>query len=129
MGMNRRYLYKDEVAAALRRGKTVECFLGRCERAGTLGVGHISIDITDDMIVARLFETEDMGSPAFLDIYEFGALNRALQQGEPDLIVSFTSLDECLTFMEARWPGSSERLVNEGVLQDEYADFLAGRSA
>lgn len=126
--MTRRYLLKDEAAAALRRGKTVECFLGRCERAGMRGVGHLSIDMTDEMVVARLFETEDIGSPAFLDLYEFGALNRALEHGEPDQSVSFTSLDECLTFMDVRWPGSSERLVNEGVLQDEYADFVASRS-
>jgi len=125
--MTRRYLLRDEVAAALRRGKVVECFLGRCEREGKIGVRHLAISSTDEVVVARLFETEDLGGPAFLDLYEFGPINRALEHGEPDQSVSFSSLDECLAFIDERWPASGDRLVNEGVLQDEYADFVANR--
>jgi hypothetical protein len=126
--MTRRYLLRSEVAAALRRGKVVECFLGRCERDGRIGVRHLALSSTDDVIVAQLFETADLGGPTFLDLYEFGPLNRALEHGEPDQSVSFSSLDECLAFIDKRWPASSDRLVNERVLQDEYADFVANRS-
>ena len=126
--MTRRYLLKDEVAAAFRRGKAVECFLGPCGRAGKPGVRYIAISGNGATVVARLFESQDLGGPEFLDLYEFGPIDPALEHGEPDESVSFPSLDECLTFMDERWAGSSERLVNEGVLQDEYADFVAARS-
>ncbi len=89
---------------------------------------HLAITSTDAVLVARVFETEDLGGPAFLDLYEFGPLNRSLEHGEPDQSASFASLDECLRFMDERWPSSSERLVNQGMLQDEYADFVADRS-
>lgn len=81
------------------------------------------------MVVARLFETRDLGGPNFLDLYGFGPLNPDLELDEADQISSFPSLAECLAFMDQRWEGSSARLVNEGVIQDEYADFLAGRFA
>lgn len=126
--MTRRYLLRHEVDAALRRGKSVECFLGSCESVGKLGVRHLSIDVADGAVIARLFETQDLGSPDFLDLYEFGPINGALEQGDADKVVSFPSLDDCLAFMEQRWHGSSGRLVNEGVLESEYADFVAERA-
>jgi hypothetical protein len=127
--MTRRYLLRDEVDGALRRGNSVECFLGSCERAGKPGVRHLSLNLDDGTVVVGLFETQDLGDPAFLDLYEFGPLNDALGLGDAEQTVRFSSLDECLAFMEDHWPGSSGHLINEGVLQDEYADFLAARSA
>lgn len=126
--MTRRYLLKDEVGAALRRGRSVECFLGACGSAGKPGVRLLSMDLADGVFVARLFEMQDLGGPAFLDLYEFAPLDCAVEHGDADQIFSFGSLEECLAFIHQRWPGSSERLVNEGVIQDEYADFVAKRS-
>lgn len=127
--MARRYLLRNEVEGALRRGKTVECFLGGFEDAGRPGMRHISLDMDGAAVIARLYESADLGDPALLDIYEFGPLSPSLDLGEADQKLVFLSLDSCLDYMEQSWPGSSSRLVNEGVLQDEYADFVAGRSS
>ena len=64
--MTRRYLLRDEVDGALRRGNSVECFLGSCERAGKPGVRHLSLNLDDGTVVVGLFETQDLGDPAFL---------------------------------------------------------------
>jgi hypothetical protein len=126
--MTRRYLLRHEVEMALNRGKTVECFLGPCGSAKKPGVRRLSIDLVEGAVVARLFETQDVGNPAFLDLYEFGPLNEALGQDDADEVVSIPSLEECFAIIEKRWPGSSGRLVNERILQNEYADFVAGRA-
>lgn len=126
--MGRRYLTQREVESALQRGRTVECFLGSCTREGIAGVRHVSIGMAGETIEMRLFETVDRGSTEFLDLYEFGPLNVSLAQGEADEVHAFASLKKCLATMEIRWPGSVTRLVNQGVLQDEYRDHIAGRA-
>jgi len=95
---------------------------------GEAGSSTLVHNLVDGTVVTRVFETQDVGNPGFLDLYEFGPLNEALGQDEADEIVSFPALDDCLVVIEQRWHGSSSRLVNEGVLQNEYADFVAGRA-
>jgi hypothetical protein len=72
-----------------------------------------------------LFETADLGSEEFLDIYEFGPLDPSLQLDEATEVMQFSELAICLSALSERFPGSTSRLTNEGVVQDEYADFLA----
>lgn len=126
--MTRRYLLKSEVAAALHRGTTIECFLGRCEHVGLNGVRYISICISDARVVLQVFETQDSRNSGTFDLYEFGPLNPLLEIGEADEVLDFSSLDACLAFVDERWPHSSERFVNEGVIQDEYAEFVNARA-
>jgi hypothetical protein len=80
-------------------------------------------------IHARLYETADRGSSSYLDLYEFGPLDPEVEYGDADRVEVFGSFGDCLSWMSSRWPGSEGRFVNEGVLQDEYADFVAARSA
>jgi hypothetical protein len=125
--MGRRYLSRLQVESALRRGKTVECFLGPCTRGGVAGIRHASVASIDGKVELHLFESADRGSVTHLDLYEFGPLDASLALGEADQVDAFESLDECLHAMEARWPGSAGRLLNEGMLQDEYRDYIARR--
>lgn len=120
-----RHLTKDNVENALGRGKTVEVFLGRCERDGQRGIRYLTVCLIDDKLEMRLYEREDCGDPNFLDLYEFGPLNPETVYGDPDLVKVFPSLEACLSEIEKCWPGGAGRIVNEGVLQDEYSDFLA----
>ena len=126
--MGRRYLLRDEAQAALARGRTVECFLGACERRGKPGIRRVALSLEGGVVVERLYETADLGGPEFLDLYGFGPLDPDLGQDEADEVATYANLDDCLASMSQRWPGSDERLTNEGVVQDEYADYLANRS-
>ena len=126
--MAKRYLLEPEVAVALSRGKAIECFLGACEQAGRPGVRHISIRKLDSRVALQIFETQDLRNLGIFDLYEFGPLNSMLESGEADETLEFPSLKACLAFINHQWPSSIERLVNEGVIQDEYAAFVKMQS-
>jgi hypothetical protein len=128
--MSRRYLLTDEVDAALRRGKTVEAFLGSCNRAGERGIRRLAIASRGASIETRIYETADYGGPDSLDLYAFGPLDPDLELGEADETLSFPDLGSCLSALSERFPGVQARLVNEGMIQDEYADFISrGRNS
>jgi hypothetical protein len=127
--MGRRYLLRDEAEATLRRGKTVECFLGACDREGRRGVRYLILGMAGEAVEMSLYESEDVGRQDFIDVYEFGPLDPKVVSGDPDQIEKFASFEECIADMTYRWPGSVSRLVNEGVVQEEYRDFIARRSA
>ncbi|HEX8271733.1 MAG TPA: hypothetical protein VF615_03710 [Longimicrobiaceae bacterium] len=62
------------------------------------------------------------------DIYEFTALN-----DDPDKLYDPTAKHRCDTLEQALdlaaklYGASPDRFVNEGLIQDEYQDFVAGR--
>lgn len=123
--MSRRYLLPSEVKSALHRGKTVECFVGACQRDGREGIQWFSIRAAEDKhtFVLRVFETADLGDAEHLDLYEFGPLNQELLLEESGERFVFNDFDLLVQELEVRFPGSSRKLVNEGVVQDEYAAF------
>ncbi len=123
--MTRRYLDVSEVTSALQRGKSVECFLGACNRSGAGGFRWLSVRSQSNAVQVSLFEAADKGSEELRDIYEFGPLDPSLELGEAAESMEFSELATCLRALSERFPGSTSRLVNEGVVQDEYADFIA----
>ena len=124
--MARRYLQVDEVSSALRRGRAVECFLGPCGTGDDRGIRWLSLRETPGgEICACVFESRDEGSPEFLDLYEFSPLRGELELGEPQERMMFPDLSKCLAAISERWPEATDRMVNQDVVQDEYADFIA----
>jgi hypothetical protein len=119
----RRYLTISEGEAALRRGKAVECFLGACDRSGIRGFRWLSIRQDSEAILASVYETAPAGD--MLDVYELPPLDPDREPDEADEVFAVTQHDEIWSVLEGRFPGSTARLVNEGVIQDEYADFIA----
>ena len=122
--MDSRYLEVAEISAILQRGNTVECFLGACSRDGKPGVRWLSLEGTNRISV-YIYETADLGSAEKSDLYEFGPLNSTLPFGDSDEELNFADLKGCLRLLGSRFPGSITRLVNEGGIQDEYADFIS----
>jgi hypothetical protein len=125
----RRYLESNEIDLALRRGRSVECFLGPCIRDGRNGIRWLTIRKHGDLTKVSLYESEDAGSSDFIDLYEFGSLDPARESDEPAEQLVFSDLSACIAALSARFPDGALRFVNEGVIQDEYADFIAGRSS
>jgi hypothetical protein len=56
-----------EVDAALRRGKTVEAFLGSRNRAGERGIRWLALSSSGAGIEVPMHETADVGGPESLD--------------------------------------------------------------
>jgi hypothetical protein len=123
--MSRRYLNLQEAESALKRGKAVECFLGGCELDGRVGIKWLSIRGAGPQIDVSVYETADLGDESFLDIYEFGPLDPGLELEEANEVISFASFGQAIEFIEQRFTGSSEKLLNELMIQDEYADYIS----
>jgi hypothetical protein len=121
----RRYLSLAEAEATLRRGKSVECFLGRCERDGQSGIRWLSFRGNAKTVQVSVFETADQGGEGMLDLYEFGPLDSSRELDEADEELHFTDFAEAIAELNTRFPVVSTKLVNEGVVQNEYADFIA----
>jgi len=122
--MNRRYLTLSEAESALNRGKSIECFLGACTRDGKPGIKWISASKNGNGINVSVFETADLGNEEFLDVYEFGPLNPELELDEADESLTCPDFESFVQEVESKFSGSSSKLVNEFIVQDEYADYL-----
>jgi hypothetical protein len=126
--MPQRYLLSSEAKFALHRGKAVECFIGAIQRDGFEGIRWLSIRVSEDhgAFVLHRYDSADCGSLEYLDVYEFRPLDPELQMDEPDETEVFSDFDSLLQALDVRFPGCSAKLVNEGVIQDEYAAFKTG---
>ena len=125
--MGRRYLTLDEAEGVLRRGRSVEFFAGSCDREGKRGFRHGSISLDGSAVRLCVFETTDLDL-VDQDITEWGPLNPAIAHGEADHCQTFSSLQGCFASLNENWPGSATKLVNEGMLQDEYRDYRRSKS-
>lgn len=123
--MPRRYLTRSEAESALNRGKAIECFLGQCERDGRKGIKWLSASRRGEAVRMAFYETADIGNEEFLDLYEFGPLNPDLDLDDPEEERVFGDFSTFISELESSFPGSTLKLVNEGVIQDEYLDYLA----
>jgi len=117
--MSRRYLSLDEAKFAIKNGKEVEVFLGGFVKAEQKCIRWASFGLRDDEFVGKLWESIDEGADDFLDVYSFSSAS-----GEFDKPVNETSSTE-LEIVVQKLGCSSKNLVNSGVVQDEYADYLS----
>ena len=123
--MGRRYLTLPEAEAALNRGKSIECFIGSCTRNNEIGIRWLTVSISTAGLSVRLFESADIGDQNFTDVYEFGPLDPDLEFEDAKEAVDVPDFPAFVSFIEERFPGASSRLVNQFLVQDEYAEFIA----
>jgi hypothetical protein len=119
--MSRRYLTAPEAISALSQGRGVEAMIGPAVVLDQRVIRWLSLAMTSGKFYAELWESCDVGSLDFLDIYDFGTPDG---DDEPAIHYTFESAEECLRQLERHYPGVSARLVNRGIIQDEYADYL-----
>ncbi len=120
-----RYLAEPFMTTSLNRGKPVECFLGGARRGDTPTIRWVSLRQDDDQIEATLWEAEDIGNAEYLDIYSFPMVGE--EPDDPIERATFSELHDAITHARKVWGADPDRFVNEGVIQDEYADYLASR--
>jgi len=117
--MSRRYLTMDEAEAAIRRGKNVEVFLGGFESNGQRCIKWASINSGKEGFVGKVWESIDEGSPDFIDIYSFSPVSG--EWDVPTRSEESASLSTLLDLLGC----PSNKLVNAGVVQDEYTSYIA----
>ena len=120
--MTRRYLSAAEANSALVRGERVEAFLGGDIRQGQPVIRYTSLWLDGGSINATVWEVADPQEPGFLDVYSFYPVGH---DDEPLEAFTFPDLDEAIAALELYFPGIAERFVIAGVIQDEYAEYLA----
>lgn len=110
-----RHLQAWELAVRLNAGKAIEQWLGARRVDGGRAIRWLRIHGTQ----LSVFDARDEGDGGFFDLYEFTVLRESHD--------AFGQSDDALA-AAVRHGAHAERWVNEGVVQDEYADWIrAGR--
>ncbi|MGJ8674271.1 hypothetical protein [Rubritalea sp.] len=117
-----RYLTLSFIKSALNRGKAVDQFLGEITRDGLTGVRYIQISVEDGEYQLTTYDKENIGSEDFLDIYSFPSLIEDEEYDRP--YTSYSDLEAALSASTTNHGTQPDRWVNEGVVQDEYKDYL-----
>ena len=116
--MARRHLTITEANLAIKRNKDVEIFIDGFVFKTKKCIRWASFRMEENYVVGNIWESFDDGSEDFLDIYSFSPLT---EEWEPVQTVKGTTLIEVVIKMEL----PKDKFVNAGVVQDEYADYLA----
>lgn len=122
--MAHRYLNLSQAENTLNRGKSIECFLGPVAIGNLGGIKWFSVScVESSTFTVRVYVSADQGNADFVDIYSFGPLDDERDFDEADEIFEYVDYETLWVALATRFPSSLERLVNVGVLQDEYLDF------
>ena len=113
----RRYIDFSEAKSALRRGRSVEALVGFFEHEEGPAVRLVVISLENDELWLRMYESLEVD---YTDFYGFPEADPNLEQGAPTLARQFPTLQEALTWLDREFPGSSGKLVNQGVAEAEY---------
>ena len=128
-GEHVRHLTERLLLGALRRGCSVEQFLGACGTPHRPGVRHAEVRPADGRFEVWLHEAEDVGGENFLDLTGFPPLDPDDEETEFGRLLGTARDPAAALRIAAQHCGTGpERWVNQGVVQDEYRDFVrAGR--
>jgi len=122
--MTRRYLSNTEAKTNLNRGKSVECFIGGCGNDNQRGIEWFSISKVKEGYLASIYQTADLGSDEYFDVYSFGPLNENLDYEDADELLRASSFEQVLVLLGQRFKRADFKLVNQFVIQDEYLDYI-----
>ncbi|MFC5674638.1 hypothetical protein [Streptomyces incanus] len=124
-----RYLVEPFIVGALRRGRSVEQFLGPVGSPDRPGLRYAEVRAVRTSFEVYVHIVEDVGHETFLDLDEFPPFDQDAEEEEFGRLLGSTEepqgalvlAEECTGAVRGRW-------VNQGVVQDEYLDFVrAGR--
>jgi hypothetical protein len=126
-----RYLAEVFVVGALKRGRSVEQFLGPIGAPDRPGVTYVEVRPAKASYDVYVYAIEDIGHDRFFDLVEFPPFDTDADEEEfgrlvataEDPSTALTAAKEATGALPGRW-------VNASMVQDEYADFVrAGRPA
>jgi hypothetical protein len=115
-----RHLTEPNIHSALQRGRCVEQLISPRRVNDATYLRWLELHATDEQFTLTLYEVFDDGSDDYLDVYSF----EQVSPGEDPVRHSFATLDEALAFAHASYSAPQDHYVDQGVIQDEYADYL-----
>lgn len=115
-----RHLPLSDRAAALRRGKPVEQFLGRSPIHPAY-IRYVEMRPSSGSVEVWLNDVEDIGTSDHLDLYGFPQLDPDTPN-EPD--ATFQDPQAAISYAASTLLADSTRWVNQFVAQDEYLDYI-----
>lgn len=116
-----RYLPITDIPAAMRRGMSVEQFLGRGSEDNA-AIRHVELRPTKEAIELWVYDVEDIGSEDDLDLYDFPYL---LPDGPAGPVATFADPQDAIAYASASLAAAPSRWVNAGVAQSDYLDYIA----
>jgi hypothetical protein len=118
-----RYLAGSFAAGALRRGKGIEQLLGAFEEDGRRGLRYACIWPANrhHEFVVRLHIVEEVES---LPVDEFGAFYEDELGHGAETVGEAGSAEAAIALAQRELGAAPGRWVNQGVLADEYRDFV-----
>jgi hypothetical protein len=122
-----RHLIHSFAVGALRRGKTIEQFLGEIQTEHGRGIRWLEISPTRDGFIVYRGDVVDVGTDDRLDISVFPWLDPEHEDDDDRMAVAATP-EEALAFAERFLAAHPDRWVNQGVVCDEYADYRRART-
>ena len=123
-----RHLTEAFAIGALRRGQSIEQFLGATGGSERPGVRWAEIAPTASGFRVVLHVTEDIGGEHFCDLVEFPPLDPGPEESFGLEIAVVDDPAEAVTIAGVQIGADATRWVNQGVAGSEYQDFVrAGR--
>lgn len=123
-----RHLTRSFAAGTLRRGREVEQLLEAFEQDGHRGQGLRWASIWPPArfhgFIVRLHTVEDLDDTDRLTIDEFPGFHEADEEDFGQTIGEIDSPEEAIDLAARELGADSARWVNQGVLQDEYNDYV-----
>ena len=117
-----RHLSEDQARSALDRRHAIEQLHQASVGSGL--VQWLCLSPRDDGIVLVEHRVEDVGTAEFVEVYEFPAADPGEEHGEGRVIATFGDSAEALA-VSIEHGARPDRWVNQGKVQDEYADTKA----
>jgi hypothetical protein len=119
-----RHLALIDVSSALRRGKSVEQFLGQSPASAGF-VRHAELRPSGTDIELWTYDVEDIGSEDYTDLYGFPYLE---PDGPQSPVATFRDSLAAVEYASQELSVSPFRWVNLGVAESDYLDYIhAGR--
>jgi hypothetical protein len=116
-----RHLRPSEVAETLRRGRTVESFLGRGPAADKPSIRYLELRPVGGKIELWVHDLLDCGSEEFTDLVEFEPLDMDAAT-EPH--ATFADANDAIAYALQHFGAPTDRWTNVTVCHDDYADYV-----
>lgn len=112
------YLHKESLVQILNSAGVIEQLLEPRYEGGGVVVRFVRIQKDRSRgFVTALLEVFDVGSPNFLDVYEFEAVDPDLPYGDMRI---FDNAGDAINFACVEIGANQERFLGNGMIQDEY---------